>query len=88
MPITEQNLKKHELIGLIAEVSEAKNKYNLGLKGKIVNETYHTIQIKTQNKIKRLFKKNISLSIKLPSGKKVQVSGEEIEKRPWDRLKK
>ncbi len=87
MPITKQNIQRHELIGLNAEISAAKNKCNLGLKGKIVNETYHTLQIKTKNKVKRLFKKNITLKITLPSKEKVEINGEEIEKRPWDRLK-
>ena len=87
MSITENNVIRHELIGLNAKICKSQNKCNLGIKGKIVNETYHTLQIKTKDGIKRVFKKNITLKLKIPSGEEIEISGKDIEKRPWNRLK-
>ncbi len=85
--ITPQNVVKHELIGLHAEVVNSKNKADVGIKGKIVDESHHTINIETGRGEKKLFKKNITLKLKLPSSQEVEVDGEVLEAKPWDRIK-
>lgn len=87
MSITKNNVLRHELIGLNVRILESKNKCNLEIKGEIVDETYHTIQIRTTEKIKRLMKKNQVFEVTLASGERIKIDGKNIEKRPWDRLK-
>ena len=87
MAITPENIVKHELIGLKAEIVDAKNKANTGIKGKIVNETHHTLDIETTKGDKKLFKKNITFRVRLPSKQVVEIDGKTIEAKPWDRIK-
>ena len=87
MSITPQNVVRHELIGLHAEIVRSRNKVNVGIKGKIVNETHHTLDIETTKGDKKVFKKNITLRVKLPSKQVVEIDGEIIEAKPWDRIK-
>ena len=42
-----REVARHELIGLEAEVHDAKNKSLKGIKGKVTDETKNTITIKT-----------------------------------------
>ena len=74
----------HELIGEEIEVVEATNKSNLGIKGKIVDETKETIIIEDESKSKTLLKKNIIFKL-IKSGK--IIAGTEVAKRPEDRIK-
>ena len=84
MAITPSNLIRHELIGLKARVVESTNPDNLGIEGKVVDETYKTLVIGK----KRVFKAQTTLEFTLPSGRKVRVKGSLLEARPWDRIKK
>jgi len=77
-----KSIIKYELIGNQAEIVDSTNKSNIGIKGKITDETKYTIII---NK-KRLFKKNITLIMKIKD-KKYKIKGELLTKRPKDRLK-
>jgi len=88
MAITPTNLVRHELIGLNAEVTDAKNKSSIGLKGKIVDETYKTLVLENNKGEKRVFKENTTLKIILPDKRKVAVEGTLLVARPWDRIKK
>ena len=87
MAITPENVIKHELIGLKAEVVESNNRANIGIKGKIINETHHTIDIETSSGEKKVFKKNVTFRIELPSRKVVEIDGTVIEAKPWDRIR-
>ena len=84
MPIQPSNVVRHELIGLTAEVVKSRNKSNAGLKGKIVDESYKTLVING----KRVFKDAITVTLMLPSKEKVEVEGNLLVARPWDRIKK
>ncbi|HIH14244.1 MAG TPA: ribonuclease P protein component 1 [Nanoarchaeota archaeon] len=86
--ITPSNVVRHELIGLHAKVVQARNTANLKLAGKIVNETYKTLVIDTRTGEKRLFKDQVVMQLELPDRKKVEVDGQLLVARPWDRLKK
>jgi ribonuclease P protein subunit POP4 len=88
MPITPQNLVRHELIGLNVEVKKSSNKSQIGLTGKVVGETYSTIQIETKKR-EKVIPKDIAIFIfRLPNGTKVQVDGKILVGRPEDRIKK
>ena len=82
-----KDIIKHELIGLNIKITESKNKANIGLTGKIIDETKHTITIKTKTRKKMVFKNNIKLELKL-NNKKISVNGKLLTGRPEDRVKK
>lgn len=75
----------HELIGETIEVMSSKNKSNLGIKGKIIDETKETITVAQDNGKEVVLMKQI-ITIKLMKSGEV-ISGEAIAKRPEDRLK-
>mgnify|MGYP001774734080 CR=1 FL=1 len=86
--IDEKNLVRHELIGLEVEVKDSTNKYQIGIKGKVVDETYKTLVIETERGEKRVEKKSCVFIFKLPNGKRVQVEGWVLVGKPEDRIKK
>ena len=75
----------HELIGETIEVLSSKNKSNLGIKGKIIDETKETITVAQENGKDVVLMKQI-ITFKLIRSGKI-ISGENIAKRPEDRLK-
>lgn len=83
MPITEKNLPRHELIGLEAEVIESTDPSQEGIKGEILDETRNTLRIDG----KQVEKENCVFLIEIPSGKKVELEGSIITKRPAERAK-
>jgi len=88
MPITPENLVRHELIGLDVEVKHSTNKSQIGLTGKVVGETYSTLTMETK-KGEKVIPKDIAIFIfELPNGTKVQVDGKVLVGRPEDRIKK
>ena len=88
MPITPRNLVRHELIGLDVKIKESKNPSQVGLKGRVVGETYSTLRIET-DKGEKIIPKDIAIFIfTLPNGTKVQVDGKLLIGRPEDRIKK
>ena len=82
--MVKETIYPYELIGEKIEVVQSKNKSNFGMKGKVVNETKHTLKIETQGKIKTLMKENITFKIK---SKGLIIEGKTINKRPEERLK-
>ena len=81
MPITPENLPKHELIGLDAEVVESTDEGLEGLEGEVMDETRSMLRIDD----KWVEKKNCTFLFGIPSGEKVEVDGELIAKRPEER---
>jgi ribonuclease P protein subunit POP4 len=86
--ITEKNLVRHELIGLEVKVRKSTNKSQIGIKGRIVDETYNMLVIETKKGEKKIEKKSCVFVFKLPNGKKVEVEGWVLVGRPEDRIKK
>jgi len=78
-----REILRHELIGLEAEIIEAKNKNLVGINGRIRDETRNMIEIED----KKLIKDQIKLMIK-KKGKKYEVDGRQLVGRPEDRIKK
>ena len=75
-------LYPHLIVGKETEIIKSKNKFDLGTKGKIIDETKSTIKIKTVKGVKVFIKKNLTLSL----NEKI-IDGETISKRPEERLK-
>jgi ribonuclease P protein subunit POP4 len=88
MPITPQNLARHELIGLKVNVSESSDPTQEGLKGTVIDETYNTLRIEAGGKEKVVPKKDAVFIFTLPGKAKVQVDGSLLVSRPEDRIKK
>jgi len=86
--ITEKNLVRHELIGLEVEIRKSRNKSQVGIKGRVVDETYNMLVIETEKGEKKVEKKSCVFVFKLPNGKKVEVEGWVLVGRPEDRIKK
>jgi ribonuclease P protein subunit POP4 len=84
---TQENITKHELIGLQARIINARNSANIGIIGKIVDETNHTIVLEQANTEKRVFKKCVELELDV-AGDVLKVNGAHLDGRPWDRIKK
>ena len=87
MKVDLKDITKYELIGLKAEVSDAKNKANVGIKGKIIDETRNIIIIETKKGVKKLVKANITLDVFFQD-KKIRIKGELLVGRPEDRIKR
>lgn len=80
----EKKIYQHELIGQEIEIIGSKNKSNLHLKGKIVDETKHTIKIIHQGRIKTLMKDNVVFKLKKTNR---IIEGKTIGRRPEERIK-
>ena len=88
MPITPENVVRHELIGLKVKIVKSTDSTHEKITGKVVDETYNTLKIETKEKEKIIPKKNTVFIFTLPNGVKVQVDGSLLVSRPEDRIKK
>ena len=89
---TKYNIARHELIGLDVAVMRSRNKSQVGLKGKIVDETAKTIIIglngsAEKSKRRVIPKAGTIFRVALDKGK-VDIDGDIILGRPEDRIKK
>jgi ribonuclease P protein subunit POP4 len=85
--ITPENLVRHELIGLQVEVAESSNKFQIGIKGMVVDETKNLLVVETQDGIKKIQKIGSEFIFTVPGGTRVKVRGKIIAKRHEDRVK-
>ena len=76
------NLVRKELIGLSIKIVDSKNKTNIGLEGKVVDETKNLLIIKSKGKMKKILKKDVIIEI---SG--IKIDGKKLVSRPEERLK-
>ena len=84
MSITPDNLPRHELIGLEAEVIDSSDSSHIGRSGKVTDETASMLEIDG----KMVEKKSTVFLFKLPSGEEVELDGRLIEGDPVERLEK
>lgn len=88
--ITPENCKAHELIGLKVKVIKSSDKAREGISGIVVDETQNTFKISGKhNACEKEFiipKKECEFEFEL-GDEKVIIKGNEIAKRPQDRLK-
>lgn len=88
MPITPQNLVRHELIGLKVRVAESTDSTQEKISGTVIDETYNTLKIETKKKEKVIPKSNAVFIFTLPNRVRVRVDGSLLADRPEDRIKK
>jgi len=77
-----------ELIGLDAKVVKSANPSNLGMSGKVIDETRNTLVIRQNENDKVVAKDTAVFQFTLPNGTVVEVEGVAIIGRPEDRVKK
>lgn len=88
MNLTPENLTRHELIGLDVLVEASTNPSQVGISGRIVDETRNTFLLETGRKVLRISKSNTSLIFTLPEGRRVLVSGFVLISQPENRIQK
>ena len=82
-----KDIRRKELIGREVELVDSTNKDNIGIKGKIINETKHTFIIKQSKTKKTIMKNNTTLKIKM-NNKNIIIKGKSLVGRPEDRIQK
>lgn len=83
--ITEDNIAKHEFIGLHTQIVQSSNPQIIGLNGTITNETKSMFFLNTIKGIKSIPKANTIWKFSVQR-KEISIDGSKIEKRPFDRL--
>jgi len=86
--ITARNLTRHELIGLRVKVTDSSCKSNIGLLGKIIDETKNMLVISNGSRQRWLPKEESDFQFDLQDGNVVEVEGRRLVGRPEDRVKK
>ncbi len=84
---TAKNILLHELIGLHCEIVDAENKSQIGLHGRIIDETMKTVTIEENGRRKTIPKKGSKFRLAL-NNQKIDIMGDYIIARPEDRVKK
>ena len=82
-----KNIVLHELIGLDAEVIKCRDRSQVGIKGRIINESKNLLYLKYGSKISKVVKKISTFRFTAGSDSFV-VSGEEINFRAYERTEK
>jgi ribonuclease P protein subunit POP4 len=94
MPITSENIVRHELIGLRVRIAKSADKSLEKMSGRVVDESYNILKIEGKKrgekkpKEKSIPKRNSIFIFALPNGVKVEVDGRLLVGRPEDRIKK
>jgi ribonuclease P protein subunit POP4 len=88
MMITPENLVRHELVGLFVRITKSTNPVNVGIEGRVIDESRNTITIETKKGKKSFIKEQCVFSFLLPDGERVRVDGRVLVARPEDRIKK
>lgn len=83
----EKNLGMHELIGLYVEVANSTNPNQIGLCGRVIDETYHMLTIETERGEKMIMKKGAIFRFHVDN-KSSKLKGDLINYRPHERIKK
>ncbi len=86
MNFNKKGLARSELIGLDTEVIESENRFNRGLKGKIIDETKNMFIVKTEEGRKSIIKDQCVFEFKLKE-KNIQINGKSLTTRPEERIK-
>lgn len=86
--ITPTNIHRHELIGLPVIIISSKNRYLIGIKGFVIDESKNMLVILDRGKPKLVPKSVCVFRFTLPDGTQVDVDGNLLIGRPEDRIKK
>ncbi len=82
-----KNIVLHELIGLDAEVIDSRDRSQIGIRGRVINETKNLLYLRHGSKVNRVVKK-ISKFKFTHGGDSFIVEGEEINFRAYERTEK
>jgi len=88
VPITKQNLMRHELIGLKARVENSSDPTLLGICGTIIDETRDMLVIEQAEGTKIIPKGSSKFMFTLPGGEEVEIEGAKLVRRPEERVKR
>jgi len=88
MPITKQNLMRHELIGLKARVENSSDPTLLGIHGTIIDETRDMLVIEQAEGTKTVLKGSSKFMFTLPGGEEVEVEGVKLVGRTEERVRR
>lgn len=82
-----KNIVLHELIGLQAEVVNSSDRSQIGIKGRVIDETKNLIYLSDNTLTRKIVKK--TSTFRFSEGKnRFVVEGEEINFRPYERTEK
>jgi len=84
--ISSRNILRHELIGLDVLVSGATNPAQMGISGRIIDETKQMLAIRTEQGIKRILKIRGRFQVHLPDGSFVEIDGSALTLAPEKRI--
>ena len=87
-PITEDNIIRHELIGLQVSVVHSSNPTHIGIKGKVIDENKNMLMILNGGKKRWIQKDAAVYSFTLPDKSIVVVEGNVIVGKSVERIKK
>jgi len=87
MPIKPENVLRHELIGLKATIARSSNRFLVGTRGQIIDETRNTLKLSTRSGVKVIPKGVAVFRLDLPDGTIVEVEGNRLIGRPENRVK-
>jgi ribonuclease P protein subunit POP4 len=82
-----RNIVLHELIGLYAEVVDSKDSSQIGIEGRVIDETKNLLYLR-QGSITRGVVKKVSRFRFSVGGERFIVDGEEINFRSYERIEK
>ena len=83
--ITQENITRHELIGLDTSIVQSSNLQVIGLSGKIVDETKSMFSIQTSTGVKSMPKADSTWQFTI-NGVSTLVDGKTIAKRSYERM--
>jgi len=78
---------KRSLIGLYVSIVESENKYNIGIRGTIIEDSRNMVTIKTSQGKKKIVKEKNKFLI-VVDNKETLISGKDLAGRIDERLKK
>jgi len=87
-PLSPQNVVRHELIGLEAEVVRSSHLGYVGIRGVVADETRGMLTLRCGRDRKSVPKSGSAFSFTLPDGSRVEVEGRVILGRPEARLRR
>jgi ribonuclease P protein subunit POP4 len=87
-PLSPQNIVRHELIGLEAEVVRGSHLGYVGIRGVVADETRGMLTLRYGRDRKSVPKRGSTFRFTLPDGSQVEVEGSMILGRPETRLRR
>ena len=84
--MSKSKIFRDEVIGKKIKIIRSKNPSLKGCEGKIVDETFHTLKVMSDDKNRTIFKKDLVFALE-DKDKKIMIEGKNIEKRPEERIK-